>query len=201
VRAAIGAKVTDVVVRGARSGGLVSELGTYGLQVDGLSSSGNFFDGLAACKTYDSVYKRLHLFHNQSAGISTDLDFRGNEIHGAVISENRDVGIFMRYSSENLYENVRVVNSFSHGIFMAAAWGEPDCAKDNEFRNLTVVNSGGYGILLHDPCQGNRLTGNPDFQGNQLGCLGLVEGATFGLPLGFQCSVQSWLKRNAPSFL
>jgi hypothetical protein len=128
----------------------------------------NQFDGLACYRTEDSHFSRLNLHDNLAAGISLDLEFYHNIIDGAVLTGN-DLGIFMRDSRNNVFEEVTIRRSRHDGVFMAQAgewsrfgwWLYPatECAGNN-FNNLQVIECGGRAFQVNnDSCTNNFING------------------------------------------
>lgn len=171
IRGVTNAKIKNVFVTGAKSGGVVTEKGCYGLQIDGLTSVDNEFDGFAGYETSRSFLKNMTLSHNQAAGISIDIHFNGNTIQNTKIEDNGDVGIFMRDSNSNLFDNLTLSDNRNHGVFLAQVSSQANCANDNEFLNLTVVRSNGFGFRLNNACEGNRLSGTAQFLQNREACI------------------------------
>ena len=169
--------VADVSIDGARSGGIVSEHSCYRLKVERLTSMHNYFDGLAGYETYQSLYSDLLLAENQAAGISLDGQFNSNKFDGVQILKNKNVGIFVRESNKNLFVNLNIEDSGSHGIFLAQSEAPNSCPENNIFQNLEVDRSRGAGFRLNDVCRGNRISGPAKFNANQNGCLSLKKGA------------------------
>lgn len=188
VRGITNGRIENVYITRPRSGGVVSEKGCYNLQIDGLTVSESYFDGFAGYETYGSKLKNLHFFSNNAAGISIDIRFHGNTIENALIENNRDVGIFMRDSNDNLFKNVTIRNAGNHGIFLAADdTGLATCPTNNEFRDLTVENSRGVGFRLNDACEKNRLTGRALFRANRDGCISEGTATKIGIAGSFIC--------------
>lgn len=172
VRGITGGRIENVFITSPRSGGVVTEHGTYGLKINGLSVTDSHFDGFAGYATYGSELSNMHLYKNRAAGISIDLHFNGNIIRDSTLEENGDVGVFMRDSSLNLFQNLTIVGSGNHGLFLSSNGdGSPTCPNDNDFYNLTVLRSGGVGFRLNDGCPGNRLTGSAIFRANRYECI------------------------------
>jgi hypothetical protein len=172
VRGLTNGRIEDVSITSARSGGVVTEKGCYDLVVDHLTAVDNEFDGFAGYETYGSKLTNLILSHNRAAGISLDIRFNGNFFKDVHIENNGDVGIFMRDSSSNIFENVSILGSGSHGVFLAMADDdEATCPLSNEFQNLSVTHSRGVGFRLNNACAGNALSGTAQFLENRDGCL------------------------------
>ena len=110
--------VEHVTAARCRSGGLVTTLDVRRLTVRGLDAFDNQFDGLACYHTTDSLFTELYLHDNPGAGISLDLAFNHNVISNAVLVAN-DLGIFMRASRDNQFQDVSIRNSHHYGVFMA----------------------------------------------------------------------------------
>lgn len=177
VRGLSDGKIKDVTITGARSGGVVTERGCYDLDIDGLVATDNEFDGFAGYETFGARIMNTTLVRNRAAGISLDIRFHGNFFKNIRIEDNGDVGIFMRDSNMNIFEDVTILNSGSHGIFLAQADGPATCSYNNEFTNLTVNRSRGWGFRLNDACEGNRFSGTAQFFQNRDGCLSEASGA------------------------
>jgi parallel beta-helix repeat protein len=160
--------IENVTCTRCRSGGLVTTLGVRRLTVENFASSENEFDGLACYLTMDSVFSRLNLHDNPGAGISLDLAFDHNTIKNAILSGN-DLGIFMRDSRNNSFQDVSIHNSRDFGVFMAQAF-EPvvngvrpqqdtECS-DNSFTNLVAIRNGRADFRVNDiSCTNNVIIG------------------------------------------
>jgi len=176
-------KVQDVIIARCRSGGLVTTRAIRGLTVDGLESFDNEFDGLACYQTEDSLFANLNLHDNPGAGISLDLAFNHNVISNAVLVAN-DLGIFMRASRENEFQNVAIRNSHHYGVFMAhseqrtaSGWGpapKTECAY-NAFTNLVAMNCGSAAFRVNNTTCTNNIIVRPKFEGNVKGGLSLAQ--------------------------
>jgi parallel beta-helix repeat protein len=176
--------VEGVVCRSCRSGGLVTAV-VRRLDVTNFTACDNQFDGLACYLTEDSRFTGLNLHDNLAAGISLDLSFAHNVIDNAKLTGN-DLGIFMRDSRNNTFQDVNIDKSRKHGVFMAqAAAGTPkgwqlspgtECT-GNSFQDLSVTNSGGDAFLVNDDSCKNNVIRSSRFLHNTKG--GLAEpGAT-----------------------
>jgi nitrous oxidase accessory protein NosD len=166
--------VEEVVVGHCRSGGLVTANGTRGLTVSDFTAFDNQFDGLACYRTEDSVFTKLNLHDNQAAGISLDWDFDHNVISEATLTGN-DLGIFMRWSSDNQFRKVTIRGSRHDGVFMAQ-WGWPtpngwqpqrhtECL-GNRFSGLEIDNCAGEAFRIHDAACVNNVIEDAVFSGN-----------------------------------
>jgi hypothetical protein len=193
LRRVVDVLVERVVVRSARSGGLVAEHGSRRLTVRDFTSSDNHFDGLAAYRTEDSLFTGLQLHANGkgpagAAGLSFDLDFVGNTVSNSVIADSTDVGLFMRDSRENIFSAVHIRDSGSFGIFLAENPDLPDGgpASCNMFTGVLVVRSGRnpvkgrFGMRVQDASSTNNLVFGAQFADNPSGTIssdppGLVE--------------------------
>jgi hypothetical protein len=160
--------VDNVTCTRCRSGGLVTTLGVRRLTVENFASFDNEFDGLACYLTMDSVFTNLYLHDNPGAGISLDLAFDHNVIKNAVLAAN-DLGIFMRDSRDNQFDNVTIRNSRDFGVFMAQAFEpvargaepepETECT-DNCFTNLVDLKNGRAAFRVNDvSCTNNVIVG------------------------------------------
>lgn len=160
--------IDNVTCARCRSGGLVTTLGVRRLTVENFASFDNEFDGLACYLTMDSVFTNLYLHDNPGAGISLDLSFDHNVIKKAVLASN-DLGIFMRDSRKNQFEDLTIRNSRDFGVFMAQAFEQvssgvqpqpkTECT-DNSFINLVDVKFGRAAFRVNDvSCTNNVIVG------------------------------------------
>jgi hypothetical protein len=151
-----------------RSGGVVTTLGVRRLTVRGLDASDNQFDGLACYLTTDSLFTDLFLHDNPGAGISLDLAFNHNVIRHALLAKN-DLGIFMRSSRGNQFQDVSIFNSHHYGVFMAhvdqatphgfCAAPMTECVQ-NSFTNLTASQCGSAAFRVNNAtCVDNVVIG------------------------------------------
>lgn len=181
--------VERVTVSGARSGGLVSELGCRRLTVREFTSFDNYFDGLAGYDTEDSRFSGLYLLNNCAAGLSFDSRFDNNLIYDVVISRDEtsrceaplsdgSVGVFMRYARDNVFHGLQIRNTREHGIFLAQVDGDPaTAASGNTFSSMVVSGSGGAGLRANDASVLNTLVVESQFVDNVDGCISeAVEG-------------------------
>jgi Right handed beta helix region len=166
-----------------RSGGLVTTLGVRRLTVRGLEAFDNQFDGLACYHTADSLFTELFLHDNPCAGISLDLAFNNNIIRHAVLAAN-DLGIFMRSSRGNQFQDVSIFNSHHYGVFMAheehltpngmSAAPQTACVQ-NSFTNLVASYCGSAAFRVNNAtCVENILIG-AQFANNDQGGLSLAQ--------------------------
>lgn len=175
--------VEQVTAARCRSGGLVTTLGVRRLTVRGLDAFDNEFDGLACYLTTDSVFTELFLHDNPGAGISLDLAFNHNVISRAVLAAN-GLGIFMRFSRENQFQDVAIRNSRHYGVFMAhvdqltphglKAAPQTECVQ-NSFTNLTASNCGGAAFRVNNTTCVNNIVIGAQFTDNVKGGLSLAQ--------------------------
>lgn len=170
IRGASRVNMARVTARSAISGGLVTEKYCDELHVSDFTSYGNYFDGFAGYQTEHSTFERINLSHNRGAGISIDIEFNRNRFSGGRLAYNGDVGIFARDTNEVVFENLDILASGNHGVFLADADQPKTCANDNEFRSVTIEGSKGFGFHLSSPCTGNRITGTSVLKENRKGC-------------------------------
>jgi hypothetical protein len=178
-----GAMVEHIVCCRCRSGGMATSSGTRRLTVQDYMAFDNQFDGLACYSTEDSDFSGLNLHDNIAAGISLDLSFNHNVIHGAVLTSN-DLGVFMRQSRNNVFDGLMIQNSRHDGVFMAQTfletaagwrpWPGSECA-GNIFKSLLVAHCGGKGFLVNDATCTNNVICGGQFMDNAQG--GLIQAA------------------------
>jgi hypothetical protein len=160
--------VENVTCARCRSGGLITTRGVRDLTVKNFSSFDNQFDGLACYQTENCLFADLNLHDNPGAGISLDLAFNHNVISNAVLAAN-DLGIFMRSSCGNQFENISIRASRHFGVFMAHAetmttrgWQaapQTECTH-NAFTNLIAMHCGGAAFRVNNTtCTNNVLIG------------------------------------------
>lgn len=162
-------KVENVTCTRCRSGGLVTTLGVNRLVVDKLDAYDNEFDGLACYLTSDSQFCNLYLHDNPGAGISLDLNFNNNVVRNASLAEN-DLGIFMRSSHNNQFQNVKIYKSKNFGVFMAHTPAKIATAcTGNNFTNISAADCGGAAFRVNDASCVNNSLMQPDFGENHNG--------------------------------
>lgn len=166
--------IERVTVNKARSGGLVSEKKNQRVSVHDFTSYDNYYDGLAAYETENSIFSDLYLYDNQAAGLSFDLSFNNNNVNNAVITKSGKVGIFMRDSRDNLLQGIQIRDSKEHGIFLAQDIYAKKPASGNILSEIFVSGSTGAGLRVNDPsCVDNLVIGS-QFIGNSDGCISEV---------------------------
>ncbi|OZY85509.1 hypothetical protein CBP51_00190 [Cellvibrio mixtus] len=181
IRRCIDCSVQSVVVFGAMSGGLVTELGCRRLRIRDYTSYDNEFDGMAGYETEDSSFSGIYLYGNKAAGISTDIKFNNNKFFDVTIANNKTVGIFMRDSLDNSFTNLHISDSVQHGIFLAQVNHDPStAATGNTFTGVVISRSGGAGMIANDASCVNNMMVAAQFIDNRQGCIseaasGLVE--------------------------
>jgi hypothetical protein len=173
-------KVEDVVVERvtvarARSGGLVTELGSRRVTVRGLTALDNAFDGLAGYQTEDSLFTDLLLHDNLGAGLSFDIQFNRNIVSDTTVTDNATVGIFMRDSLNNMFQGLIIRGSGEHGVFLAQVDNQAHTpASGNTFSGVVVQDSDGAGLRVNDASVVNTLVSGAQFVGNGAGCISTV---------------------------
>jgi hypothetical protein len=160
--------IENITCTRCRSGGLVTTLGVRRLTVNNFGSFDNEFDGLACYLTTDSVFSNLDLHDNPGAGISLDLAFDHNVIRSAILASN-DLGIFMRDSRDNKFDDVSIQNNRDYGVFMAQTFEpadrsikpQPDTeCTNNSFTNLIGLENGQADFRVNDvSCTNNVIIG------------------------------------------
>lgn len=164
--------VQRVTVFKARSGGLVADKVTQRLTVRDFTSFDNYFDGLAAYDTENSIFSGINVHNNLGAGFSFDINFNNNIINNAVIADNAKVGIFMRDSKDNMFNGLQIRNSGEHGIFLAQVdTDNTKPAQGNAFTGIVISDSVGAGIRVNDASCVNNLIVSAQFIGNGGGCI------------------------------
>ncbi|MEJ0088489.1 MAG: right-handed parallel beta-helix repeat-containing protein [Limisphaerales bacterium] len=175
--------VENLTAARCRSGGLVTTLGVRRLTVRGLDAFDNQFDGLACYDTTDSLFTDLFLHDNPCAGISLDLAFNHNTISHAILAGN-DLGIFMRASRENKFQDISIFNSRHYGVFMAHVEQQtPEGLKpaprtecvQNSFTNLVASNCGGAAFRVNNATCVNNIVIGAQFADNAKGGLSLAQ--------------------------
>lgn len=159
VRGAEDVLVENVILRRARSGGIVLEKHCRRVRLHQLDAYDNEFDGVAAYETEDSDFTRLRLHHNRSAGFSFDWRFNRNRITDCVAEDNGSQGIFMRDAIANVFERVTLRNNAEQGVFMGETRTLPGTAcRYNRFSAATITGNGTQGIRINDAsCNPNTL--------------------------------------------
>ena len=175
--------IAHVTSARCRSGGLVTTREVRRLKVRDLEAFDNEFDGLACYQTEDCLFTDLFLHDNPGAGISLDLAFNHNVISNAVLTAN-DLGVFMRSSFDNQFDNVSIRNCRDHGVFMAHAeiktadgWvpaPKTECTY-NAFTNLIAINCGGAAFRVNNITCINNTIIRARFNGNLKGGLSLAQ--------------------------
>ena len=172
VRALEDSLIEYVTLHSARSGGLVTEKIVRRLTVKGLTSYDNYYDGVAAYQTENSIFTGLYLHNNPFAGMSLDIGFNNNLVSDAVMEFNGKQGIFMRDSMDNLFHGVQIRNSGEQGIFIAQVDLDANRpAAGNTFSGLVVSGSSQAGLRVNDPSCVNNLVVGAQFIGNSGGCI------------------------------
>jgi parallel beta-helix repeat protein len=159
IRGAEDVLVEGVVLRRARSGGVVLEKHCRRIRLRNLEAYDNEFDGVAAYETEDSEFTGLRLHHNRSAGFSFDWRFNRNRIVDCEASENGSQGIFMRDSVGNVFDGLTLRANGEQGIFMAETRELPGTAcRYNRFTRLTITGNRTQGIRINDAsCNPNTI--------------------------------------------
>jgi len=172
--------VEHVTCTRCRSGGLVTTRVVRRLTVYELDSFDNQFDGLACYQTDNCLFTELNLHNNPGAGISLDLEFDHNVISNAVLTAD-DLGIFMRESNNNQFDNVSIRDCHHHGVFMAQSiftgqQAEPgtECTR-NAFTNLIAIDCGAAAFRVNDTTCTNNIIVQANFKANPKGGLSEVE--------------------------
>jgi hypothetical protein len=167
--------IDHVTVVRARSGGLVSELGTRRLTVRDFAASDSQFDGLAGYQTRESSYSGIEVHNNLGAGLSFDIAFNSNSLSDITIADNQSVGIFIRDSHNNIFNNLVIVRNGDHGIFVAQVDADPTkAATNNIFQGLKITRSAGAGVRVNDASCIENIVAIAQIAANDGGCISEV---------------------------
>jgi hypothetical protein len=165
---ALDSTIERVVCAHCRSGGFVPAAGTRRLTVRDIEAFDNQFDGIACFQVEDCHFSGLNMHDNLAAGVSLDGGFNNNEFRDLDLANN-DIGVFMRQSRSNVFEDVKIRQSHHHGVFMAQTGEQTasgwklrpgsECA-GNVFAGLLISRSGGKAFVIHDAgCVNNTVFG------------------------------------------
>ena len=159
IRGAENIRIEHVTARAARSGGVVLEKGCRRIHISDFTSHDNHFDGFAAYETEESVFTRLYLHSNASAGMSADIAFNRNIISHTRLENNGSQGLFMRDSNFNNFSRLTIRNNGQQGIFLAQDNDRQNSpCTGNVFSELTVTGSKGPGFRVNDiTCIANTI--------------------------------------------
>ena len=133
--------IRDVVIKNCRSGGLVTTMFTKNLRVDGLTTYGNYFDGIACYQTMDSEFSNILSYSNNAAGLSFDMMFNRNHFNNVKLHHN-SIGIFMRDSNFNTFTNLSVYDTKLYELFLAQVNEDTNTGCSyNQFLNTKLEKS------------------------------------------------------------
>jgi hypothetical protein len=183
VRGASDVLISDVDIKRARSGGIVTEKHVADLVIEDTRATENFFDGFAGYQTIRSVFRRVDLSQNHHAGVSLDLDFNGNTFVDSKFNDNGHPAVFIRMSRSNLFDRVEMDrNGLEFGapaFFIAQNGSNPaDCVFDTVIRSSSITRSRGIGLRVNDAgCTGTKVIATT-FEGNGGENISLAPGAT-----------------------
>ena len=180
--------IERVTVTGARSGGLVAEMGCRRVTVRDFTAVNSNFDGLGAYETEDSLFTGLILYNNCAAGLSFDREFNTNLISEVLVLRDDDrtcetalpesadldgtCGIFMRDSRDNAFQGIQIRNAREFGVFLAEKPGALDsAASGNTFSGMVISGSGYAGLRTNDASVVDTLVVESQFVGNAGGCI------------------------------
>lgn len=162
--------IERVTVTGARSGGLVTEKVSQRITVRDFTATDNEFDGLAGYQTEDSLFTGLHLHDNVYTGLSLDLDFNGNVVSNAIITDSGRHGIFMRDARNNVFDSLTIRTSGRQGVYLAQNESSINPAKGNIFNGLVIEGSDDVALEVADASCTDNLLVAAQLVGN-LGCV------------------------------
>lgn len=123
VRKAKNLLISDVVVHGTRSGGIVVSWGSERVSIWNVSAYDNQFDGIALYTSDEVHVSHFACYENLAAGLSLDNDLSNVTFSNGECRENGSVGIFARQSTDLSFINVAVQSSGQHGVFMSYTSG------------------------------------------------------------------------------
>jgi parallel beta-helix repeat protein len=104
IRGAEHVTIDNCIVYNCRSGGIVIEKESKYITIKNTIVKNNFYDGIASCFSTNVSIINCISFDNKGAGMSFDWLFNNNSIENNIIYNN-DVGIFMRWSNDNVFKN------------------------------------------------------------------------------------------------
>ncbi len=162
VRGAEDIRLENLETHNCRSGGVVLEKHCRRVNITGLESYNNEYDGLAAYETEDCVFTQLRLHTNRSAGLSVDWEFNRNVVCDSTFTRNGSQGVFMRDSNESVFRNLYLRDNGEQGLFVGETREIADSASQrNRFDRLTITGNKTEGIRVNDAsCTGNVISGS-----------------------------------------
>lgn len=163
--------IERVVAHNAASGGLVLERETERIAVHDFESYGHVFDGLAAYLTEESILTGLYLHDNGAAGLSVDTEFNSNVISDVVMADNAKVGLFMRWSQDNLLSDMQIIRSGEHGMFIAHDESAATAATGNSFNGIMISDSAQWGVYVANDTNVDNLIAGIQYSNNTDGCM------------------------------
>ena len=166
--------VSGVVVRGARSGGVVVSWNSSRISISDSSFTDNYFDGIALYTSRDIHVSTFMTYSNSAAGLSLDNQLNNVIFSDGQVRNNGDVGIFVRDSSDLMFSNLEIAGNNADGCFMSHQTdgsGNPISGTGVNrlfFSGCSFLDNNRNGIWLASPTSlssGNAVSGSL-FSGN-----------------------------------
>lgn len=167
VRTVSGLVVEGVTANNNRSGGLVISWNCADVRVTRCSFAGNHFDGIAFYASSSVNVSHCVMTRNLAAGISLDNDFRDSTFSECQITENGDVGIFVRFSSGLNFDDCTISSSGDWAVFLGHDERDRGVSQISLQRCRITANRGGIYLASVNAQQsrGVRVI-QPVFSGN-----------------------------------
>lgn len=180
-----------LILKNARSGGLVISQQSQNVFVQDTIFSDNFFDGLAIDGGGQVLVNNFISQDNGFSGVSIDTGSSGVLLQSGLIERNGDNGIFIRFTRESQFKDLTITDNCNFGIFASHADpGGLEGLVEIAFSELDVYRnmSAGFQYATSEAngSTGNALT-NSRFGGNAggeiIGGTGLVDSGNVIIPL------------------
>lgn len=150
VRGAENVYLDNVVTANSMSGGIVCELKSRNILIDGVNSYGNVYDGIAICESTGVYVMNSILQFNNAAGLSMDWGADMNRFKNITLAYNLDLAIFMRDSNSNIFNDIDTGNG---GVFVGLR--DPDNKKTGCFNNTFLFINPPVMIHNNEKCLNN----------------------------------------------
>lgn len=175
IHGAVNVFLERLVLKNARSGGLVISQQSASIFISDAIFAGNFFDGIAIDGGHQVFLSHFKSEFNDGSGVSIDTGSSLLQLSDGLIRNNGDNGLFVRMTSMSRFKHLSIENNCNHGVFASHVFdGQvvPNSGvRELFFTDLSIVRNGGAGVYygsnsnepfgsVHNIVHGSLLGGN-----------------------------------------
>ncbi|GJL80397.1 MAG: hypothetical protein DHS20C01_00310 [marine bacterium B5-7] len=175
--------LNSLILKNARSGGLVISQQSHSIFITNTKFEHNYFDGIAIDGGHAVFLNNFTAAYNGASGVSVDTGSSNLKISDGLIRYNGHNGIFIRQSRESSFSDLSIKDNCHHGVFASHAV-DNDVLVPNSgvsaitFNDIDLIRNGMAGFFYGSRREDPYLSTNNVISNTRIG--GNIDGAIIG---------------------